>query len=120
MNYNTSKLGRGGVTSINLVASPEELVALKPKLEQLVASYEYTAGNKYSDFVEGRDQVAEISLIALIAGGVGAAAKTGALTKALLFIALAFKKLWIILIAGLGAFFKRLAGNNQSSGENQS
>lgn len=112
VNYNTRKLGRGGVTSINLVASPADLPSLKPVLEQLVDSYEYAPGNKYSDFVAGQDKVAEMGLIALIAGG--SAAKTGVFGKILLFLAVTFKKVWIFFAIGASALFKKMFDNKSS------
>ncbi|MEG4022462.1 MULTISPECIES: DUF2167 domain-containing protein [unclassified Microcoleus] len=114
VNYNTRKLGRGGVTSITLVTSPTELPLLKPEIEKLVANYDYVTGNKYSDFIQGTDKVAEIGLTALIAGGVGAAAvKTGVFAKVLLFFVVALKKIWIFLIIGLGGLFKKLFGGQK-------
>ncbi len=115
VNYNTRKLGRGGVTSINLVTFPTELPTLKPELEKLVVSYDYVTGNKYSDFIQGKDKVAEIGLTALIAGGVGAAAvKTGVLTKILLFLAVVLKKVWIFLVVGVGGFLRKLFSSKKS------
>lgn len=109
VNYNTRILGRHGVTSLNLVAPPAELAALKPELETLVSGYTYTDGKKYADFDPTKDKVADYSLAALIAGGVGvaAAAKTGMLAKLLLMLGLVFKKGWFILVAiGAGLFGK--------------
>ncbi len=114
INYNTRKLGRGGVTSINLVTNPTDLPSLKPAMEILVAAYEYAPGNKYSDFVAGKDKVAEIGLIALIAGGASVAAKTGAFAKLFLFLAVIFKKAWIFIAIGIGALFKKQSGNKKS------
>jgi uncharacterized membrane-anchored protein len=111
VNYNTRKLGRGGVTSINLVTTPSELPALKPVMETLISGYDYVPGNKYSDFIAGKDKVAEIGLIALIAGGAGVAAKTGAFAKILLFLAVILKKSWIFIALGIGAIFKKFSGD---------
>jgi uncharacterized membrane-anchored protein len=113
VNYNTRKLGRGGVTSINLVATPATLPVLKPAMDSLVASYDYVPGKKYSDFVAGTDKTAEIGLAALIAGG--AAAKTGFFAKIFLFLAVILKKAWIFIAIGIGAITKKLAGSKQSA-----
>lgn len=111
VNYNTRKLGRYGVTSINLVTKLENLAQLKPELEKLIANYTYIPGKQYTDFVPGQDRVAEIGLAALIAGGVGASvAKTGILAKILLILAASFKKLWILLVVGFGFLKSRFGG----------
>lgn len=103
VNYNTRKLGRNGVTSINLVTKPENLAKVKPELDKLISNYTYLPGKQYSDFVPGKDKVAEIGLTALIAGGVGAAAvKTGILAKIAIFLGFALKKLWILLVVAAG------------------
>ena len=115
LNYNTRKLGRDGVTSIDLIVTPENLPKAKPELEKLIDRYTYTQGKQYSDFIPGKDKVAEIGLTALIAGGVGAAAvKTGLLTKILLFSAVALKKLWVIVFAGGAAAIRKLFGGKKS------
>jgi uncharacterized membrane-anchored protein len=114
INYNTRKLGRSGVTSINLVTTPTDLPTLKPAVEALIAGYDYLPGNKYTDFVAGKDKVAEIGLMALIAGGAGVAAKTGVFAKIFLFLAIIFKKAWIFIAIGVGALFKKAAGSKPS------
>jgi uncharacterized membrane-anchored protein len=119
VNYNTRKLGRDGVTSINLVASPKDLAVLKPKLEKLVANYSYVDGKKYTDFVVGKDKAAEIGLTALIAGGAGAAAaKTGIFAKIFLFLVVGLKKLWIFLVVIIGGFAKQMFSGKKSEDAN--
>ncbi|MCL1468777.1 DUF2167 domain-containing protein [Argonema galeatum] len=115
INYNTRKLGRYGVTSINLVVDPEKFATAKPEVEKLIENYTYLAGKQYSEFIPGTDKVAEIGLTALIAGGVGAAAvKTGLFAKFLLFLAVVLKKVWFFLIVGSGAAIKRLFGGKET------
>lgn len=108
LNYNTRKLGRSGVTSINLIVKPENIVQAKPELEKLIENYTYVEGKRYIDFIPGQDKVAEVGLIALIAGGGVAAVKTGALTKILLFLVVALKKVWFLVFVGGAAAIKRL------------
>jgi uncharacterized membrane-anchored protein len=111
VNYNTRKLGRYGVTSINLVIAPEKLATVKPELEKLIANYNYVPGKQYTDFNPSQDKVADIGLAALIAGGVGATAvKTGIFGKILLILAAVLKKLWILAIAGLGFLKSKFGG----------
>jgi uncharacterized membrane-anchored protein len=114
LNYNTRKLGREGVTSINLVVDPEHLPTAKPELEKLIENYTYVQGKQYSDFIPDKDKVAEIGLTALIVGGAGVAAKTGLLTKILLFLAVALKKVWIFVIIGGASAIKRLFGGKKN------
>ncbi|MBW4471321.1 MAG: DUF2167 domain-containing protein [Stenomitos rutilans HA7619-LM2] len=114
INYNTRKLGRNGVTAINLVTSPANLPKIKPELNVLIANYAYIPGKQYSDFVSGQDKVAEIGLTALIAGGAGAAAaKTGLLAKLLLILGVVAKKLWFLIILAL-AGLKQLFGGKKT------
>lgn len=107
VNYNTRILGRGGVMSVMLVCDPEELPTVLPRFKSALKGFDYTAGNRYSEFRAG-DHVAEIGLSALIVGGAAAAAvKTGA-----------FKWIWkgLVLIAvAIGGFFKKLFGKGKKS-----
>ena len=101
INYNVRILGRGGVTEVTLVAGKDEMEKAKPNLETIVSKYSYKEGKRYSDYIKG-DKVAEIGgLAALIAGGAGAA-KVGLLAK----ILIGLKKLWILVIMGIGGVIK--------------
>lgn len=97
-------LGRRGVMSATLVASPEELEAAIPKVDALLAGYRFQPGNTYAEFVPGKDRMAEIGLTALIAGGAGVALlKSGLLAR--------FWKLLVVaggaVVAGIGRLFGR-------------
>jgi uncharacterized membrane-anchored protein len=106
VNYNVRVLGRGGVTEVTLVAGKDEMEKVKPNLETIISKYSYKEGKKYTDYIKG-DKAAEIGLTALIAGGAGAgAAKIGLLAK----ILLVFKKIWILIIVGIGGLLKKIAG----------
>jgi len=106
VNYNVRVLGRGGVTEVTLVAGKDEMEKVKPKLGAIISNYSYKEGKKYTDYIKG-DKAAEVGLTALIAGGVGAgAAKVGLLAKILLI----FKKIWIVIIVGIGGVFKGIIG----------
>lgn len=109
INYNTRLLGREGVTSVTLVAGPEELEAIKPELSRIIDHYEYKQGKRYTDFIAGKDRIAEVGLTALVAGGAGAAAaKSGLLAKIFGPLLLALKKFWIIILAVIGGLFAKL------------
>jgi uncharacterized membrane-anchored protein len=107
INYNTRILGRRGVMEVKLVVGSEELESYLPAYKQLVDTFDYKAGERYSEYKPG-DKLAQYGLTALVAGGaVAVAAKTGLLAS----IVLLFKKAWKLVIVGLiavGAFIKRL------------
>jgi len=68
LNHEIRLLGRKGVMSATLICSPEQFASLKPKLAATLEGFEYTSGNKYSEFKEG-DKIAEYGLLGLIGGG---------------------------------------------------
>ncbi|WP_346189891.1 DUF2167 domain-containing protein [Rubritalea halochordaticola] len=68
LNHDIKLLGRKGVMSAKLVCDPEQFSALEPKLANVLEGFNYTAGNKYSEYKEG-DKIAELGLAGLIAGG---------------------------------------------------
>jgi len=108
LNYNIRVLGREGVLVLNAVADISQLDRIKTEMQQVTAFTNFTAGNRYADFNDKTDKVAEYGIAALVAGGV--AAKLGLFGK-LVALLLAFKKLIIIGFAAVGSaiwkFFKR-------------
>lgn len=107
VNYQTRVLGREGVMSIILVCDPDQLSSVLPDFKSVLEGFDYTEGNRYSEFRKG-DRVAEIGLSALIVGGAAAAAvKTGA-----------FKWIWKVLVligVAIGGFFKKLFGKGKKN-----
>ena len=101
INHSTRMLGRRGVMRANLVASPEEVDGAVESFNEMLTGFEFTSGNKYSEFTRG-DKVAEYGLAGLIVGGTGVAlVKSGLLQKfgkaiVVGFVALlgALKKMW--------------------------
>mgnify|MGYP001244147115 CR=1 FL=1 len=112
INHNSRALGRRGVMVITLVTDPQLYEQVLPQFRELLAGYQFKAGERYSEYTSG-DRVAEYGLTALIAGGVGAVAvKSGALGK-----------LWKFIAAGLvavGALFKRIFGGGSTKRERKS
>lgn len=101
LNYSIRALGRTGVLELNAVANMSQLATIKAPMEQVMGFAEFTAGNRYEDFDESIDRVAEYGIAALVAGGV--AAKTGVF-KGLFLMLMAGKKFIVIgLIAAAGA-----------------
>lgn len=95
VNYTSRLLGRKGVMSAILVASPESLNQDTAEFKQVLGGYSFVGGEKYSEFTQG-DRVAEFGLAALVLGGAAAVA-----TK---------KGLWGVIGGFLAAFWKVLAG----------
>jgi uncharacterized membrane-anchored protein len=110
LNYNVRVLGRRGVLVLNAVAGMDQLAAIRRDMGTVMRFVEFTGGNRYADFVPGTDKVAEYGIAALIAGSI--AAKAG-LFKVLLAGILALKKLLIVALAAVAAFFKRLFGRKK-------
>jgi uncharacterized membrane-anchored protein len=108
LNYNIRVLGREGVLVLNAVADMGQLGQIRSEMQKVTAFTNFTDGNRYADFNEKTDKVAEYGIAALVAGGV--AAKLGLFAK-LAALLLAFKKLLIVAVAAVGSaiwkFFKR-------------
>ncbi len=101
-------LGRSGVMTATLVASPEQLSAAISEMDALLESYQYLPGNQYAEYIPGKDKLAEYGLTALVVGGVGAAlVKSGLLAKFWKPVAVAF--------AALGGGIKRFFFSGRSA-----
>lgn len=111
LNYDVRVLGRKGVLSLNAVGSMKNLPEVKPVINYLLSSVEFTSGNKYSDFDPDLDHVAAWTVGGLVAGKV--LAKVG-------FFAIFLKYIKIILIAVAAAFgglWKWLTGRKKKKEE---
>ena len=104
LNYNIRMLGRKGVLVLNVVASIDQLPEIKTKINSIMASTDFIAGNRYEDFDESSDKIAEYGLAGLIAGGV--LVKTGLLAKIGLVLVKLWKVIALAIAGGLGAFKK--------------
>jgi uncharacterized membrane-anchored protein len=113
VNYNMRMLGRQGVMSVTLVDSPAGLAASREEAEGLMTAFSYKPGKSYAEFRPG-DKVAQYGLVALVAGGAGAAAaKLGlfaALGKALAKGGKALVAVAVVALAGLRNLLARLFG----------
>lgn len=106
LNYNVRVLGRKGVLVLNAVADMRQIAQVKAQMQDVTAFADFTPGNRYADFDDKTDKVAEYGIAALVAGGV--AAKLGLFGK-LLALLIAFKKIILVaFIAGSGWLFKLL------------
>jgi uncharacterized membrane-anchored protein len=94
VNLNTRILGRGGVMSAVLIASPEDLTAATAEFNSTLSGFSYSAGQRYAEYKPG-DKIAKYGLAALVTGGAAAiAVKTG---------------LWKVIVTGLVAGWKFIA-----------
>lgn len=95
LNYNIRVLGREGVLVLNFIADIDDLAEIKVAAPDVLAMPSFTEGNTYADFNPSTDTVAAYGIGGLIAGK--AAAKTGLLAAAVLFL----KKFWFVLLIPL-------------------
>lgn len=100
LNYNIRILGRKGVMVFNAVGGMDQLPAIEKDIQPLLASFEFSDGNKYSDFDPEIDEVAAWTVGGLVAGKV--LAKAG-------FFAIILKNIKLIglgLVAVFGGAWK--------------
>jgi uncharacterized membrane-anchored protein len=107
LNYDVRLLGRRGVLSLNLLSSMSKL----PEIQKAAANFTQTAsfdpGAKYTDFVEGTDEVAAYGVGGLVAAGLGIA-----VAKKLGFLAIILgfgKKALVLLVIAFGAMRNKIA-----------
>ncbi len=112
LNYSIRVLGREGVLELNAVAGMKQLPMIKQRMGEVLRFSEFTGGNKYGDYKEGKDKLAAYGIGALVAGGV--AAKTGML-KGLIALLIASKKFLIAGAVALVAGVKALLGRRNKS-----
>ena len=118
LNYDIRMLGRKGVLELNAIASVDQLPTIDAQTPQILGMVDFKEGNRYADFDPKVDKVATYGLAALVAGGaLAAAAKLGFL-KVLWIGIVAAKKLIIVGVVAIVAFFKKLfkRGGNSSNG----
>jgi uncharacterized membrane-anchored protein len=111
LNYNIRILGRRGVLVLNAVAGMGQLHEIESVAPQIISMVDFQEGHRYADFNISTDKVATYGLIGLVAGGL--AAKAG-FFKVLLVALLAAKKLVIVGIAAIAAFFKKIFGKKNT------
>jgi len=112
LNYNFRILGRKGVLVLNAVSGMKQLKDIESKSVPLLASVNFSDGNRYAEYVPGKDKIAEFGIAALIAGGAAAAAKTG-LLKSLWIGILAAKKFIIVGLIAAAGFVKKIFFGNK-------
>ena len=110
VNFFTRFLGRNGYLSVNLIDGPTTIEASKVQALSVLNALHFTPGARYEDH-ESSDKDSGLGLKALVLGGAGVviAKKTGIL----LAILLALKKVFIVVIAAIGGFFRWLFGRKK-------
>ena len=106
VNYTNRLLGRGGVMSAVLVASPQTMNDDMKAFNRILAGYKFVAGEQYAEFRQD-DRIAGYGLAALVLGG-AAAAKTGMFEPLLLWTIVAGA-----LVAG-GLLLKKFFGRKKT------
>lgn len=110
LNYAVRLLGREGVFQMNAVTDISKLAETRTMMRELMSAAAFTEGNRYADFDESSDRVAEYGIAALIAGGV---AQKAGFFKLLLGALAAGKKLVIFVVLGIAAVAKKLFGGKR-------
>jgi len=115
LNYNIRVLGRKGVLVLNAIGGMDQLYEIKTNIDAILASVNFTEGNRYEDFDESNDKIAAYGVGGLIAGGI--LAKTGLFAKIGLLFA-KFAKVFIIGgIAAGGAIIRLFSGRKKDEGQ---
>lgn len=112
LNYEIRVLGRKGVLELNAVAGMTQLAQIKPAMEDVYQRVEFQKGHRYGDFDPELDKVATYGLGGLIAGKL--AMKAG-IFAGLIKILIASKKLIIIGLIAIAAFFKSWFGRKEDA-----
>lgn len=106
VNYNMKVLGRRGVLTWVLACNPKNVDAGVVEMKKLLGGFEFTNGQRYSDFVSG-DKIAGYGLMGLLgAGGLALAAKSGLLSQ----IGKFFKFIVIAVVGVVAVFWKVIRG----------
>jgi len=111
LNYDVRVLGRKGILSLNAIANMSELSMVKANIDKVLKIPEFTEGNRYTDFNESTDKIAEYGIGALVAGGI--LAKTGFFSLVGKFLLAAWKFILIGLIALWGTIKKFFGGKKK-------
>jgi len=121
INYNIRLLTREGYVSAILVSDPTHLASDRKLItEQILPQFEIKQGQRYEDFNESTDKLANYGLTGLILGGAGLAVakKAGLLALLLPFI----KKFGVLIVIAGGAiwgFIRNRFGRNKRAAQTE-
>jgi uncharacterized membrane-anchored protein len=118
LNYEARCLGRRGLLSLNAIGSMSEFTQIKGAMDGVIAQAQFAEGERYSDFNEATDHVAEYTVLGLVAAGTFAkiAAKGGLLLliakfgKFLIFPAIFF---WKYIKGGAQWVWRKIRGEKK-------
>ncbi len=112
LNYDVRSLGRGGVLSLNLVSSMDQLPDIKLAAHEIAGHARFDTGARYADFDPNLDKKAGYGIGGLVAAGVGVAVaqKLGILAVAGKFLIGFIKPILIGLAAAFAAFKNKILG----------
>lgn len=69
LNYEARCLGRRGLLSLNAIGGMSEFAQIKGAMDGVIAQARFTEGERYADFNEATDHVAEYTVLGLVAAG---------------------------------------------------
>lgn len=115
LNYNIRILGREGYLELNIITGMDMLPEVKKDIDMILGSTNFNEGQRYADFNEDTDKLAEYGIGGLIVGGV--LAKTGILAKIGIFLLKIIKPLIVGVIALFGFLGKRFFGRKKEEEE---
>jgi|GEM_PF-3218958 len=111
LNELTNVLGRRGYVGLNLIASPDDIVAARLDAASTLDGVRFQSGHRYQDFDARTDRHSGMSLRNLVVGGgvVAVASKVGLLAK----IALIAKKALLAIGAVFAGLWKWITGRRK-------
>jgi len=112
LNYEIRVLGRQGVLDINVVAGLPDLKTVEAATPGLLNQVGFQGGQRYADYQDGTDHLAEYGVAGLILGGI--ALKAGLLKVILVALAASWKFI-LIGLAAVGAFLVRFFKNKKKN-----
>ena len=115
LNYNIRALGREGVLVLNVIGDMNALDEVKKDVDKILASVEFTEGNRYADFDPSIDEVAAYGIGGLIAGKV--LAKAGILAKLGIFLAKGWKIIALALVGAVAVIRKFFIGKKKADNQ---
>ena len=118
LNYEARCLGRRGLLSLNAIGNMADLPQIKGAMDGVVAQAQFAEGERYADFNEDTDHVAEYTVLGLVAAGTFAklAAKGGLLLLIAKFgkvLIIPFIFLWKYIKAGALWVWRKVRGEKK-------
>lgn len=118
LNYEARCLGRRGLLSLNAIGNMAALPQIKGAMDEVIAQAQFSEGERYVDFNEATDHVAEYTVLSLVAAGTFAklAAKGGLLllfAKFGKFLIIPLVFLWKYIAAGARWVWRKVRGERK-------